>query len=61
MMVFLRFLALLVGLVAAGYALAWCRTGNPRYLTIARRTFVVGVALALIFFAGMFIERLTQT
>ena len=61
MMIFLRLLALAVGLAAAGYAIAWFRTGNPRYLLIARRTFVTGVILALIFFAGMFIERLTQT
>ena len=60
MMILLRAVALLIGLVAIGYAVAWLRTGQTRYLRNAKRSFFGGVIAALVFFAGMFIERLTQ-
>jgi hypothetical protein len=58
MMILLRIVAVVIGLVAAGYAVAWLRTGQPRYLQIAKRSFIGGLVVALVFFAGLFIERL---
>ena len=60
MLAFLRIVAILIALAAAGFAVAYLRTGDRRYLSLARRTFVGGVVTALIFFAVMFAQRLIE-
>lgn len=58
MLILLRLAAIVVALVAIGYAVAYLRTGEPRYWLISRRTFVGGIGAALVFFAVMFVQRL---
>ncbi|MGE0798239.1 MAG: hypothetical protein AB7G13_14450 [Lautropia sp.] len=60
MLILLRVIAIAIGLVAIGYAVAYLRTGERRYLSIARRTFVGGIVTALVFFAVMFAQRLIE-
>jgi hypothetical protein len=58
MLILLRVIAVLIAAVSIGYAVAYLRTGNRHYLSVARRTFGAGIVLALIFFAVMFAQRL---
>jgi hypothetical protein len=58
MLVLLRVAAILVALAVIGFAVAYLRTGNRKYLGHARRTLIGGLAAALVFFAVMFVQRL---
>ena len=58
MLAFLRIVAIAIALVAVGFAVAYLRTGDRRYLNHARRTFIGGIVAALVFFAVMFAQRL---
>ena len=57
-MVALRVLAVVLGLFVAGSALMWLVTGQRRWLDWSLRGVKVGVALGLIFFGVLVIERL---
>lgn len=58
MLALLRAAAILVALAVVGFAVAYLRTGQRKYLTHARRTLIGGLAAALVFFAVMFLQRL---
>jgi hypothetical protein len=58
MLALLRVAAILVALAVVGFAIAYLRTGNRKYLVQARRTLMGGLAAALVFFAVMFVQRL---
>jgi hypothetical protein len=58
---FARVAILFFGLVIAGFAVAYLRTGNPRHLRHAVRALIAGLITALLFFIGLFIERLLYT
>ena len=57
MLALLRVVAILVALAAVGFAIAYLRTGDGKYLGHARRTLFGGIAAAFVFFAVMFIQR----
>ena len=48
---------LVVGLVIAGLAVAWMVTGNRRYLQWSVRLLIAAAALALLFFAALFVQQ----
>jgi len=48
----------LVGLIIAGLAAAWLMTGKRRYLQWSVRVFLAALGVALLLFAGLFVERL---
>ena len=48
---------LFVGLVIAGFAVAWMVTGNRRYLQWSVRLLIAAAAVALLFFAALFIQQ----
>jgi hypothetical protein len=58
MLALLRMAAILVALAVVGFAVAYLRTGNRKYLVHARRTLLGGLGAALVFFAVMFVQRL---
>lgn len=58
MLALLRVVAILVALAAVGFAIAYLRTGDRKYLGHARRTLLGGIAAAFVFFAVMFVQRL---
>jgi hypothetical protein len=58
MLALLRVVAMLVALATVGFAIAYLRTGDRKYLGHARRTFLGGIAAAFVFFAVMFVQRL---
>jgi hypothetical protein len=58
MLALLRAAAILVGLAAVGFAIAYFRTGDRKYLRRAQRTFIGGLVAAFVFFAVMFVQRL---
>jgi hypothetical protein len=58
MLALLRVAAILVALAVVGFAVAYLRTGNRRFLAQARRTLMGGLIAALVFFAVMFVQRL---
>ena len=49
---------LLFGLVIIGLAGAYLLTGERVWLARAKRTLIVGLVLALVFFVGMFVQEL---
>jgi hypothetical protein len=58
MLALLRLVAILLGIGVVGFAIAYFRTGDPKHLRRAQRTFLGGMLAALLFFAVMFIQRL---
>lgn len=54
----IRLFALIIALVVIGSAVAYLLTGNRKYWVSARRTFMLGVGAALIFFAVMFVQEI---
>lgn len=58
-MIFLRVLVLALLTGVALSALAWVFTRERRYLRLAWRLLVGGLFAALVFFAVLFVERLT--
>lgn len=58
MLALLRVVAMLLALGVVGFAIAYFRTGDRKYLRRAQRTFVGGIVAAFVFFAVMFIQRL---
>ena len=59
-MLFLRIVALLIGLGVAGSAVAWLVTRDRKWLTRAYRLLWIGVATGLVFFGVLFLERLAD-
>ena len=57
-MLVLRIVALIAAIAVGVSALAWVVTGNRKYLRAAWRTFQFALALALLFLAILFFERL---
>ncbi|RPH42436.1 MAG: hypothetical protein EHM87_16760 [Burkholderiales bacterium] len=57
-MLFLRIVAILIGLGVAGSAAAWLVTRDRKWLTRAWRLLWVGVAVGLVFFGVLLVERL---
>jgi len=55
---FLRIVAILIGLGVAGSAAAWLVTRDRKWLTRAWRLLWVGVAVGLVFFGVLLVERL---
>ncbi|MGE0313064.1 MAG: hypothetical protein AB7P21_15740 [Lautropia sp.] len=53
-----RGVLLLFGLLIIGMAAAFLLTGDRVWLVRAKRTLIVGLVLALIFFVGMFVQEL---
>ena len=49
---------LVVGVVIAALAVAWMVTGKRAYLQWSVRLLIAALALALLFFVALFIERL---
>ena len=58
MLALLRITAILVGLGVVGFAIAYFRTGDRKYLRRAQRTFLGGLVAAFVFFAVLFVQRL---
>lgn len=58
MLVLLRVVAVLVALAAAGFAIAYLRTGDRKHLRHAKYALFGGIAAAFVFFAVMFVQRL---
>ena len=58
MLALLRVVAVLVALAAAGFAIAYLRTGDRKHLGHAKYTLFGGIAAAFVFFAVMFVQRL---
>ena len=58
MLALLRVVAVLLALGVVGFAIAYLRTGDRKYLRRAQRTFLGGLVAAFVFFAVMFIQRL---
>jgi VIT1/CCC1 family predicted Fe2+/Mn2+ transporter len=58
MFALLRVVAILVALAVVGFAIAYFRTGDRKYLRRSQRTFLWGLVAAFVFFAVMFIQRL---
>lgn len=57
-MLFLRIVAILIGLGVAGSAAAWLVTRERKWLTRAWRLLWVGVVTGLVFFGVLLLERL---
>jgi hypothetical protein len=55
---FLRIVAILIGLGVAGSAAAWLVTRERKWLTRAWRLLWVGVVTGLVFFGVLLLERL---
>jgi hypothetical protein len=55
---FLRIVAILIGLGVAGSAAAWLVTRDRKWLTRAWRLLWVGVVTGLVFFGVLLLERL---
>jgi hypothetical protein len=55
---FLRIVAILIGLGVAGSAMAWLVTRERKWLTRAWRLLWVGVVTGLVFFGVLLLERL---
>jgi hypothetical protein len=55
---FLRIVAILIGLGVAGSAVAWLVTRERKWLTRAWRLLWVGVVTGLVFFGVLLLERL---
>ncbi len=53
-----RGVLLAFGLVIIGLAAAFLLTGDRVWLARAKRTLLVGLVLALVFFVGMFVQEL---
>ncbi|MDO4904240.1 MAG: hypothetical protein Q4A16_01590 [Lautropia sp.] len=58
MFTLIRLTALILALVVIGSALAYLITGDGRHWVRARRTFVIGIIAAFLFFGVMFIQNL---
>jgi hypothetical protein len=58
MLALLRVVAILVALGVVGFAVAYFRTGERKYLARAQWTFLWGLLAAFVFFAVLFIQRL---
>ena len=58
MLALLRVVAMLLALGVVGFAIAYFRTGDRKYLARAQRTFIGGLIAAFVFFAVMFVQRL---
>jgi len=58
MLALLRVVAILIALGVVGFAIAYFRTGDPKHLRRAQRTFIGGLVAAFVFFAVMFVQRL---
>ncbi len=57
-MLIARWLFLMAGLAACVAAALYLITRKPLFWRLAQRIFVVSVALAVVFFAGLLFERL---
>ncbi len=59
-MLFLRIVAVLIGLGVAGSAAAWLITRDRKWLVRSYRLLWIGVATALVFFGVLLLERLAD-
>lgn len=53
-----RLVALMLALVVIGSALAYLVTGRPEHWVRARRTFIITIVSAFVFFAVMIVQNL---
>ena len=58
MLALIRVVAVLVALGVVGFAIAYFRTGDRKYLGRAQQTFLWGLVAAFVFFAVLFVQRL---
>ncbi|MFT4103457.1 MAG: hypothetical protein QM674_21005 [Burkholderiaceae bacterium] len=59
MIIAIRYLIILAALSAVSYAVLYVCKGQPRYLRWSLRILTGSLIGALVFFIGLFIERLT--
>jgi hypothetical protein len=57
---FLRIVAVLIGLGVAGSAATWLITRDRKWLTRSYRLLWIGVAIGLVFFGVLLLERLAD-
>jgi len=60
MIIAIRYLIILAALSAVSYAVLYVFKGQPRYLRWSLRILIGSLVGALVFFVGLFIERLTM-